>query len=568
MAIELYTINGNYPDRWFNFTLIPENMDMADISHVHNMDGVSNIRTELNKLSDKVHEHDGAVSGIDVEGTIVINSVELESGANNTSIGVVGSTISINHTPVKTDNITGVINANQDNMHGHLHLSINDLIYTDGADHVAFLEGKLHHADANHGSLINDVRLHDSSGVSDIKKVYIWEDGELTEVFPNASTNLRIMSNYDDTSNVKALRSGDPYGIPVINPLHATYRDLEITVIPYPPNAGWTLHSAENLEDLVYTNFDLGEYEGKTFYGTKVFKFNVPEPTSPGHYLHGITVKPLVENTVEPETFNFYSVKYATSGLEPIMWYSFDDNNLADKGGIGEEGAADLVQVNHTKDPLFNADGVTGAALQAVYQPNQNNPNQFEVDTSGIFNKIWSTHGLSLTMFAKLNRGGVVGFEQPDNLNATDGSHFCFEWQYRQPNNKLPLGAGFTRPATTTADRLTYGWCHLALTLSPPIDILKDDRFVKNFDKDENGDWILTSGNFYYKSKAVNYEITMTNTQWVNYATQFVVRIAKFYINGVQQGEVVIPTVNANAAILPGKGNFTIKLNNKQFNIK
>lgn len=562
MAIELYTINGNYPDRWFNFTLVPENMDMADISHVHTMDGVSNIRTELDKLSDKVHEHNGAVSGIDVEGTIVINSVQLESGVNNTSISVEGSTISINHTPVKTDNITGVINANQDNMHGHLHLSINDLIYTDGADHVAFLEGKLHHADAQHGSLINDVRLHDINGVSDIKKVYIWEDGVLTEVFPNASTNLRIMSNYDDTSNVKALRSGDPYGIPVINPLHATYRDLEITVIPYPPNAGWTLHSAEDLEDLVYTDFDLGEYEGKTFYGTQVFKFNVPEPESPGYYLHGITVKPLVENTVEPETFNFYSVKYATSGLEPIMWYSFDDNNLADKGGIGEEGAADLVQVNHTKDPLFNADGVTGAALQAVYQPNQNNPNHFEVDTSGIFNKIWSTHGLSLTMFAKLNRGGVVGFEQPDNLNATDGSHFCFEWQYRQPNNKLPLGAGFTRPATTTADRLTYGWCHLALTLSPPIDILKDDRFVKNFDKDENGDWILTSGNFYYKSKAVNYETTLTNTQWVNYATQFVVRIAKFYINGVQQGEVVIATVNANAAILPGKGTFTIKLNN------
>ena len=324
----------------------------------------------------------------------------------------------MNHTPVKTDNITGVINAKQDDMHGHLHLSINNLVYTDGADHVAFLEGKLHHADAHHGSLINDVRLQDANGESNIKKVYIWEDGVLTEVFPNASTNLRIMSNYDDTSNVKALRSGDPYGIPVINPLHATYRDLEITVVPYPPNAGWTLHSAENLEDLVYTDFDLGEYEGKTFYGTKVFKFSVPEPASPGYYLHGITVKPLIENTVEPETFNFYSVKYATSGLEPIMWYSFDDNNLADKGGVGEEGAADLVQVNHTKAPLFNSEGVTGAALQAVYQPNQANPNQFEANTSGIFNKIWSTHGLSLTMFAKLNRGGVVGFT---NDKAVDG---------------------------------------------------------------------------------------------------------------------------------------------------
>lgn len=562
MAIELYTINGNYPDRWFNFTLVPENMDMADIGHVHTMDGVSNIRTELDKLSDKVHKHDGAVSGIDVEGTVVINSVKLESGANNTSISVEGSTITMTHTPVKTDNITGVINAKQDNMHGHLHLSINDLIYTDDADHVAFLEGKLHHADDHHGSLINMVKIQEGGAETDIKKVFVWEDGMTTEVYPNAASHLRIMSNYDDTSNVKALRSGDPYGVPVINPLHSTYKDLEVTIIPYPVNSGWVIRSTESLSDLRYTAFDLGEHEGRVYYGPQVLKFTVPEPAIAGYYLHGITVFPLSGNNVEPETFSFYSVKYATSGLEPIMWYSFDDRDFADKGGGGEEGAADLVQVNNTKEPLFNADGVTGYALQAVYQPNQKNPNQFEADTSGIFNKIWSTHGLSLTMFAKLNRGGVAGFEQPDDTNATNGSHFCFEWSYKQPNNKLPLGAGQTKPATTAADRLTYGWCHLGLTMSPPINILNDDRFVKNFEKDEDDNWILTDGNFYYKSKSVDYETTLTNTRYVNYSTDFVIRIVKFYINGTQQGEMVVATKNADAGVLPGKGVFTIKLNN------
>ena len=53
----LYTINGNYPNKYFAFTLTPENMSMANANHQHAISAITNLEQELDQKADASHTH-------------------------------------------------------------------------------------------------------------------------------------------------------------------------------------------------------------------------------------------------------------------------------------------------------------------------------------------------------------------------------------------------------------------------------------------------------------------------------------------------------------------------------
>jgi hypothetical protein len=55
---ELYTINHNYPNKNFAFTLTPDNMGMAKLVHKHALTGLNNIDEVMAQKASVGHTHE------------------------------------------------------------------------------------------------------------------------------------------------------------------------------------------------------------------------------------------------------------------------------------------------------------------------------------------------------------------------------------------------------------------------------------------------------------------------------------------------------------------------------
>ena len=394
----------------------------------------------------------------------------------------------------------------------------------------------LHHLDKRRGTLLSKVFLSGSGADLPVKKILTWTaaDGE-KPVWPEPATHLRMESNYDAAANVK-LEDGAVYGHPVVNPEADDYVPLEVTVTPHPANSGWKL-SAEN--------FDLGAEAGATHYGPATLTFEVPKPDVIGHHLHRITVRPEYGDA-EPVTLSFWSVRFSESKLAPVHWWSFDGSDFTDKAG-----GITLVQENATATPVFT-DGVTKKAFQASYVAGGANPNSY---SAGITPE-YADNGLSVCGFGKFSRGGEFGLIDPTNSNSYEGHHLAVGWGYRQPNCMLPEGHGQPVPATTAADRVESGkWHHLAVTLSKPIDPRNHENFAVDFVNNQYG-------TFTYTSPDVEYSRTCASTQYTDYFT-YSVRLARFYIDGILKGELLVVLSPATTAV-PGRGHFSLSMENAE----
>ncbi len=392
----------------------------------------------------------------------------------------------------------------------------------------------LHHLDKRRGTLLSKVFLSGSGSDLPVKKILTWTEASGEKpVWPEGATHLRIESNYDASKNVRK-EDGAVYAHPMINPEADDYVPLELTVTPHPANSGWKL-SAEN--------FDLGAEAGAVHYGPATLAFEVPRPETIGYHLHRITVSPEYGET-EPVALSFWSVRYSESSLAPAHWWSFDECDFADKSG-----GVPLVQTNATAAPLF-IDGVTKKAFQGSYVADGDNPNLFSANLTPEY----GDNGLSLCGFGKFNRGGEFGLIDPSNSNPYDGHHFALSWTYRQPKNMLTENHGQTVPNTSTNDRLELSkWHHLALTLSRPIDPRSHENIVTDF---------VTNpyGTFTYTSPSVEYSRTCESTQFIDYFT-YHVRLAKFYIDGILKGEMLI-VQRPEVTDPPGRGHFSLKMEN------
>jgi hypothetical protein len=386
----------------------------------------------------------------------------------------------------------------------------------------------------------------------EIKKIFKLKNGVETQVYPNPASNLRIESNYDNAITMKI----DPtiselFPVPVINGEEENIEPLRITVTPYPANAGWFVHSSNN--------FDSSQYEGQIFYGTQTLEFPVPVPGKGGYESYYVYFES-EHNSCEKQTFAFFGIKYEVSDLSPSAWWSFDDGSLVDQiSGLT------LQQTQKTDATINEANEFTsgvgnGLGLRAVESQNGDS-NIYEVPYAPAWYN--DKRGVSISLSGKFKRHGTVGFVDPTTNNFTEGHHFFISWDYSQPKCALPLGAAQTKPETTTQHRVDYTWHHLALTLTEVLDLKNDSRFKVDYSSN-------SYGTITYQSPYVAYSDTMTNTQYVNYFTGFKVRLARFYIDGILQGEALVKaSLNHKgvdqSAIPLGRGTFMIKfLNNAE----
>lgn len=393
----------------------------------------------------------------------------------------------------------------------------------------------LHHQDKNRGTLIKSVTIAGGEDVLPVKRILTFSnsDGE-KQVWPDAPIHLRIESNYDTSFNVKK-EDGAVYGHPVIDPDSDEYLPLEVTVTPYPANSGWALEGED---------FDLGEDEGKIYYGTQVLSFDVPKPSVIGYHLHLITVSPEHGNVAEPVTLSFWSVKFSESKLVPAHWWSFDDSDFSDKAG-----GVPLVKQTASGTTIFT-DGVTKKGLQASYIVDGDAPNSYSANLT----TPWQNNGLSVTGFGKFNRGGTFGLIDPTDANYNTGHHLAIRWSYRQPSSTLLAGYSSTIPATTTLDRVETGkWHHLAITLSNPINPHNHENFIVDFASN-------SYGTFTYTSPDVEYSDSRASTKFNNYFT-YNIRLAKFYIDGILKGELLV-VLNPAITESPGRGRFSLSMEN------
>lgn len=105
-----------------------------------------------------------------------------------------------------------------------------------------------------------------------------------------------------------------------------------------------------------------------------------------------------------------------------------------------------------------------------------------------------------------------------------------------------------------TNDRLELGkWHHLALTLSRPINPRNHENIVTDFTANPYG-------TFTYTSPSVEYSRTCESTQYIDYFTYYV-RLAKFYIDGILKGEMLI-VQRPEVTDPPGRGHFSLKMEN------
>jgi len=350
------------------------------------------------------------------------------------------------------------------------------------------------------------------NGVSTpIKRILTYRKGVSKEIYPESPVRIRVTSNFDDSLKMRA-ESGWPYPHPIINCVEETFT---LTITPYPHNAGWYLE---------FENFDIaGEGPLKIHYGTETLIVPVTQPAEEGRSLRRIIVRPL-NDVAEATTFSFWTDYYLTSAIQAIHRWSFDDRTLTDEiGGISF--------VNEHTIPL---------AFNSAYDINDNGycyqTKYFDDAQAGQLRTIVphdATNGYSLTCYVRGNLNGNLGFNQVDR-DANQGMNMRFYFTYAQPRCYVgPWSVTGTSPATSTADRLTTSkWNHLAVTLSPPVVV------------EEGENWSHVDTTWTYTSSAVAYSKTFTDS----IIAANVIQIAKFYINGVQQGEVAIPTTHTSIA--------------------
>lgn len=134
----LYTINGLYPDKNFNFTLTTENMGLSPVEHEHVEDNVISLVNTLNGKADIDHSHNYVVGlcGDEVNApTAFTITVSTAIGATNqATIALTNNTLTINYVSPSTGNVYGFKESNPNNGKVIVQFySGNDAVVTDDA---------------------------------------------------------------------------------------------------------------------------------------------------------------------------------------------------------------------------------------------------------------------------------------------------------------------------------------------------------------------------------------------------------------------------------------------------
>ena len=114
--MKLYTINNNYPDRNFAFTLTATAMGFAPSSHEHVIANITGASQALAGKADLDHDHDRVITlygATPSEGTAVVTlTAQVSSGSSPASVSLSGQTITLDYESTQTGDVLGILEVN------------------------------------------------------------------------------------------------------------------------------------------------------------------------------------------------------------------------------------------------------------------------------------------------------------------------------------------------------------------------------------------------------------------------------------------------------------------------
>jgi hypothetical protein len=114
--MKLYTVNGNYPNQDFAFTLTASGIGLAARVHTHSISTITGLADALEEKADSDHTHvcvDTLYGTTPGSGETVVSLAATETGgANHATVSVSDSTVTINYDSPQTGIALGIIEHN------------------------------------------------------------------------------------------------------------------------------------------------------------------------------------------------------------------------------------------------------------------------------------------------------------------------------------------------------------------------------------------------------------------------------------------------------------------------
>lgn len=124
----LYTINGNYPDKNFNFAITSEDLGLAQVVHGHAISDINNLDYRLNLKSELDHTHE-AFRKLNVDNQEVVGNITIEGVL--VDVGVNGSVIELDLNLTGQGDIIGFKNTNPKRKHTTTRISTSQVLVSD-----------------------------------------------------------------------------------------------------------------------------------------------------------------------------------------------------------------------------------------------------------------------------------------------------------------------------------------------------------------------------------------------------------------------------------------------------
>ena len=255
----LYTINGVYPDKNFNFVVTATPLGLVPAVHTHAISAVEDLQLTLDGLEESVHTHPGITilyagedpefqDAITLQGEIVSNQI--------CSFSTSDSAVIIGYTSLQTGHAGLVLNSNpyadqfvlQVSTTGNTPPSLPE----NGILHMN--EKTLDFVTKTAEEFIKNVFLADSSESSNIvsirSAIKVAGGIQTKEIWPTPAHRILLKTNYDFSPGRTLKESA--YAGPTID--KSVGSPLVVTVEPYPSDACWKLGHSDNISDSAFFN--------------------------------------------------------------------------------------------------------------------------------------------------------------------------------------------------------------------------------------------------------------------------------------------------------------------------
>lgn len=260
----LYTINGVYPDKNFNFTVDAEDLQLVPEDHIHTTSEIQGFSTSISGKARAVHSHTavthlttGNEEDVDI---LTLNSVAVTGYTDTCDLSISGQTLSLSYISPDMGVAGTVMNANTTADAYVIQLSTvdNASIIAPAQGHLFVKERTVDLVTQYAEEFIKHIEINEAgSDPITITKALTYEKlaaGSRTkEIWPIAAARIHVHTNYDKASGQRVLPNS-AYSGPYITRAALQTKPIQMTVIVYPESAAWKLGHSSNITDSTLFN--------------------------------------------------------------------------------------------------------------------------------------------------------------------------------------------------------------------------------------------------------------------------------------------------------------------------